>query len=100
MHRYAPVFGTGRALLAVSATAFGFAHLIFGNALSVVLTLVGGWQFARRYQRTGSLLAASVEHAIYGLLVFTAGLGQFTTAPDRWCHAGLPIASPGKRTEA
>jgi hypothetical protein len=40
-----------------------------------VLTLIGGWLFARRYQRTRSLLAASVEHALYGVLAFTVGLG-------------------------
>ncbi|MDW5322502.1 CPBP family intramembrane glutamic endopeptidase [Plantactinospora sp. KLBMP9567] len=77
MHRYAPVFGSGRWLVAASAVAFGFVHLIFGNALSVLATLAGGWLFARRYQRTGSLLVASVEHALYGLLVFTVGLGDF-----------------------
>ncbi|WP_422769130.1 CPBP family intramembrane glutamic endopeptidase [Plantactinospora sp. WMMC1484] len=77
MRRYAPVFGTGWWLVAASALAFGFVHLIFGNLLSVLLTLAGGWLFARRYRRSGSLLVASVEHALYGLLVFTVGLGDF-----------------------
>lgn len=67
----------GRGLVAASAAAFGCAHIIFGNALSVVLTLAGGALFATRYRRTGSLFAASVEHALYGLLVFTAGLGEY-----------------------
>ncbi|SHE94504.1 CPBP family intramembrane glutamic endopeptidase [Streptoalloteichus hindustanus] len=75
--RYAPLFGTGRAMVAASAGAFGFAHVIFGNWLSVVLTIVGGWLFATRYQRSQSLIAASVEHALYGVLVFTVGLGDF-----------------------
>lgn len=74
LHRYAPVFGE-RGGAAASAVAFGFAHLLFHNALSVLLTLAGGWLFARRYQRTRSLLAASVEHALYGVLAFTVGLG-------------------------
>jgi membrane protease YdiL (CAAX protease family) len=77
MHRYAPLFGTGPGLVAASAASFGWAHIIFGNALSVVLTLAGGALFATRYRRTGSLLAASVEHALYGLLVFTVGLGEY-----------------------
>ena len=51
------------------------AVVVFRNVLSVVLTLVGGWLFARRYQRTRSLLAVSVEHALYGVLAFTVGLG-------------------------
>ena len=76
-HRYAPVFGSGIGVVAASATAFGFVHIIFGNWLSVVLSFAGGWIFAMRYLRTRSLLAVSVEHALYGMLVFTVGLGQF-----------------------
>jgi hypothetical protein len=49
--------------------------LLFHNAFSVGLTLVGGWLFARRFQRTRSLLTVSVEHALYGVLAFTVGLG-------------------------
>lgn len=76
MHRYGPAFGNGVANVAASAAAFGYAHIIFGTAIAVVLTVVAGWVFARRYQRTRSLLTASVEHALYGVLAFTAGLGD------------------------
>ncbi|MDM4718954.1 CPBP family intramembrane metalloprotease [Micromonospora sp. WMMA1363] len=75
-HRYAPLFGTGTVLVAASATAFGVAHVIFGSIWSVLLTLAGGALFAWRYRRTRSLLAASVEHALYGILAFTVGLGD------------------------
>jgi membrane protease YdiL (CAAX protease family) len=75
LHRYRPVFGDGTGAAAASAVAFGCAHLMFHNVLSVLLTLVGGWLFARRYQRSRSLLTASVEHALYGVLAFTIGLG-------------------------
>ena len=47
------------------------------NELAVVLTLVGGWLFARTYLRTRSLLATAVEHAAYGCLLFTVGLGRW-----------------------
>ncbi|GIF47368.1 CAAX prenyl protease-like protein [Asanoa ferruginea] len=76
LHRYAPVFGTGWAAAAASAVAFGFAHIILGSFWSVLLTLAGGWLFARRFQRTRSLLVASVEHSLYGVLAFTIGLGD------------------------
>ena len=76
MHRYRPTFGNGAAAAAASAAAFGYAHIIYGSALSVVLTVVAGWMFARRYQRTRSLLTTSVEHAVYGVLAFTVGLGS------------------------
>ncbi|GAB2597417.1 hypothetical protein Aab01nite_72980 [Paractinoplanes abujensis] len=77
MHRYAPVFGAGKVVAAASAVAFGFAHLLFGNVIAVVATIVGGWLFARRYQSTGSLLTVSIEHALYGITIFTVGLGQY-----------------------
>jgi membrane protease YdiL (CAAX protease family) len=76
LHRYAPVFGTGRAAAVASTVAFGFAHLLFGNIVAVLMTLVGGWLFARRYQRTASLLTVSIEHALYGITIFTVGLGD------------------------
>lgn len=73
--RYGPAFGNWTT--AASAAAFGFVHIVFGSWVSVVLSAAGGWIFATRYRRTKSLLAASIEHALYGMLVFTAGLGQF-----------------------
>jgi len=76
-NRYQPLFGTGWALLAASALAFGFVHIIFGNWLSVVLCIVGGFLFALTYQRTGSLLLACLDHALYGNFIFTIGLGGF-----------------------
>jgi membrane protease YdiL (CAAX protease family) len=77
LHRYAPLFTSERQAAAAGAVAFGFAHIIFGNALAVALTTAGGWLFARRYQRTGSLFAVAAEHALYGIVIFTVGLGEF-----------------------
>lgn len=73
--RYGQAFGTWT--VAASAAAFGFVHIVFGSWVSVVLSAAGGWIFATRYHRTRSLLAASIEHALYGMLVFTVGLGQY-----------------------
>ena len=76
-HRYGPLFGTHRAALVVNAVAFGLAHAVFHNAVAVGLTLAGGALFSITYVRTKSLLAASVEHALYGCLLFTLGLGWY-----------------------
>ncbi|MFD6452716.1 CPBP family intramembrane glutamic endopeptidase [Nocardia sp. NPDC060220] len=75
-HRYAPIFGDGPRMIAASAVAFGFAHFIVGNPISVLLSAAAGVLFAARYRRTRSLLTTSVEHALYGILVFTVGLGD------------------------
>ncbi|WP_410873142.1 CPBP family intramembrane glutamic endopeptidase [Nocardia sp. A7] len=76
-HRYTPIFGDGPRMIAASATAFGFAHFIVGNWISVLLSIAAGALFAIRYQHTRSLLTTSIEHALYGILVFTVGLGDF-----------------------
>jgi CAAX protease family protein len=74
LHRYAPVFGRRRVAAAASALAFGFAHIIYGSVVSVVLTVALGALLARRFQRTRSLVVVWVEHSLYGLLAFTAGI--------------------------
>jgi uncharacterized protein len=76
-HRYQPLFGSGWVMLAASACAFGFVHIIFGNWISIVLCIIGGFLFAFTYQQSGSLLLTCIDHALFGNFIFTIGLGQF-----------------------
>ena len=76
-HRYGGLFPGRWAMIFANAAAFGFAHIIFENALAVILTLAGGFIFARTYERSNSILAVSIEHALYGDLIFTIGLGMY-----------------------
>ena len=76
-HRYGRLFGSPWVTTAASAIAFSWAHIVLMNELAVVLTLLGGWLFARTYVKTRSLLATAVEHAAYGCLLFTVGLGRW-----------------------
>lgn len=76
-HRYQPLLGSGWGMLLASAMAFGFVHIIFRNWLAVGLCVIGGLLFSFTYQASGSLLLASLDHAIFGNFVFTIGLGQF-----------------------
>lgn len=73
--RYKRLFG--KRTLLVSALAFGFLHIIYLNAVAVLLSVVAGLLFARVYRKTNSLTAATVEHALYGCIIFTVGLGKF-----------------------
>jgi membrane protease YdiL (CAAX protease family) len=75
-HRYGRAFGPAGTIVA-SAAAFGFAHVFFHNWFAVIASTVGGVLFALRYARSRSLLAATIEHGLYGVLLFTVGLGQF-----------------------
>ncbi len=76
-HRYRRLFGEGNWMVLASALAFGFVHIIFGHWISVVLSTAGGLLFAATYGRSRSLLLTSLEHAFFGDLIFTIGLGQF-----------------------
>jgi membrane protease YdiL (CAAX protease family) len=73
--RYRPLFPAASAIVLASAAVFAFSHIIFHNFWSVALTFVAGLLFAWRYQKTGSLLVSSLEHALYGCYMFTVGLG-------------------------
>jgi membrane protease YdiL (CAAX protease family) len=75
--RYQPLFGSGRGMIAASSLSFSFVHIIFGNWLTVGLCCLGGLLFSLTYQRSGSLLLASIDHALFGNSIFTIGLGQF-----------------------
>lgn len=75
--RYRPLVGGGAAMVLVSAAVFGWVHIVFEHWVSVVLTLIGGVLFARTFAQTRSVAAASVEHSLYGCLVFTIGLNSY-----------------------
>lgn len=77
-HRYkgqipAHLFGV------INAAAFGFAHVIFKNAMAPLLTFGAGVLFAHSYERHRSLPLVSLEHALYGSLLFALGLGKYFT---------------------
>ncbi|TDT87231.1 CPBP family intramembrane glutamic endopeptidase [Pseudodesulfovibrio indicus] len=79
--RYPPILRTPAALTLASVLSFAFLHVVFGNPVAVVLTIPAGYVFTRTYRDTGSLTLAALEHAAYGCIVFTVGLGRFFYHP-------------------
>ena len=75
-HRYR-VLASEKALLVLGAFAFSLAHLPFGNAWALGFTLIGGLMFGDTYLKSRSMLLSSVEHALYGCLIFTIGFGAY-----------------------
>ena len=61
----------------VNAFSFGFIHLVFHNLVSPFLCLLAGGLFAHSYQQHRALKWAVLEHAAYGCMVFTVGLGSY-----------------------
>ena len=76
-HRYRALFPHTMLLVFVSALAFAFVHIIFRNPVALAFTLAGGFLFAWRYSQCNSVLVTSLEHALYGCLMFTVGLGEY-----------------------
>ena len=61
----------------LSAITFGYAHILFLNWVAIFFTFCGGYFFALHYLRHRSLALACIEHALYGCLLFTVGLGWY-----------------------
>jgi uncharacterized protein len=85
-HRFRDLFRSDVALILVSASAFGFAHIIFLNWIAIIMTAAGGLLFARDYARHRSLSLTCLEHSLYGCLIFTVGLGRFFYTGAAWNH--------------
>lgn len=75
--RYGHIFRSQLALIIASGVLFGAAHLIFQNWVAPLLCVIGGIYFAQTYAKTRSLALAVVEHALYGCMMFTVGLGPY-----------------------
>jgi membrane protease YdiL (CAAX protease family) len=74
-HRYGALFGRGAAV--ANAALFSYVHIAFGNLIAVVFTFIGGLLFAATYEKHRSVLLVSIEHALYGIAIYTFGLGVF-----------------------
>ena len=84
--RYSRLFPNQIWLVITNALVFGLIHIIFQNPWAVLLTVIGGFFFAETYARTSSLRLVWLEHALYGCLIFTIGLGSF------FYHARVPTS--------
>ena len=86
-HRFGALFGERRVLAAiVNGALFGFAHIMFGSWISVVLSGALGFVIAWRYSHARSFWGAWFEHALYGDLVFTVGLGRYFFTGNGFAH--------------
>ncbi len=75
--RYKCFFGKQALMVTMSSAAFCIAHVLFINWVAPVLGFIAGLIFAGTYRKTKSLLIISVEHSLYGNMLFFIGLGWF-----------------------
>lgn len=77
-HRYGPLVGNRTGLIIpLNGVLFGFAHIVIGQPVAVIATILGGCLFAARYSDTRSFWAVFIEHTLWGAFVFTIGLGRY-----------------------
>lgn len=75
--RYKPIFRSERARVIASTIVFAYAHVLFINPVAPLLSLIGGYFFATTYHHHRSLALVTIEHALYGIALFTCGLGWY-----------------------
>lgn len=76
-HRYRTLFANKTVMIYTNAFLFGYMHIIFHNVIAVILTIGGGYIFARLYSREPSLYVLFIAHSLYGCMLFTIGLGEY-----------------------
>lgn len=75
--RYKKIVPEKYLLMLSNAIIFGLTHVIYDNLVAPIATFLVSWIFIFNYLKTQSLLNVSLEHYIYGLVMFTVGFGHF-----------------------
>lgn len=75
--RYKPFFGRDKLMVLMSALVFAYAHVLYINPVAPVISFLGGLIFALTYRKTCSLALVTLEHSLYGITLFTTGLGWY-----------------------
>ena len=81
--RYRHLFGSPWIFWVVNSVLFALLHLMYDHWIPVVGTFLVNAAFAWTYERCRALRWVALEHAIYGQIVFTFGLGTFFFEPVR-----------------
>lgn len=80
--RYAKLIPHKNIFIIVNAFLFSISHMFLHNWVILGATFFGGIAFALTYQKTRSTWLVSIEHSLYGLALFTIGIGSFLAFPS------------------
>lgn len=76
-HRYKRIIPNKSARIILSAASFALAHCVYDNWIAMGLSFAGGLLFAYTYAHSRSLLVCVLEHSLWGLWMFTIGVGKY-----------------------
>ncbi|MCK8129249.1 CPBP family glutamic-type intramembrane protease [Pseudoalteromonas sp. 2CM39R] len=79
-HRYKRIMPSKTVRILVSASVFALAHIVYANVLAVLLAFLGGLLFSYTYAQSRSTFVCVIEHSLWGLWMFTLGLGDVLDA--------------------
>jgi membrane protease YdiL (CAAX protease family) len=80
--RYNDLIGGKLSAILINGLLFGFCHITFNNWIAPICSFFAGVILAHSYQQHRSLKLAVIEHALYGCLVFTIGIGGYFFTGD------------------
>jgi membrane protease YdiL (CAAX protease family) len=81
-HRYGLLFTERKLSVLTNAALFALAHIFFKNWIAIIGAFAAGILLAMTYLGSRSLMVTSIEHALYGDLIFTLGIGYYFYNPD------------------
>lgn len=76
-HRYKRIMPLKNMRIFVSASVFALAHIVYANWVAVALAFAGGVLFAYTYAQSRSTFVCVIEHSLWGLWMFTIGIGRY-----------------------
>lgn len=80
-HRYTQLVKNKYFFIFLNAFVFSISHMFLRSWFVLLITFFGGIMFALTYKKTQSTWLVSLEHAVYGLWLFTVGIGQTLAFP-------------------
>ncbi|MGO2011465.1 MAG: CPBP family intramembrane glutamic endopeptidase [Pseudoalteromonas sp.] len=76
-HRYKRIMPSKTVRIVISASVFALAHIVYANVVAVILAFLGGLLFSYTYAQSRSTFVCVIEHSLWGLWMFTLGLGKY-----------------------
>ena len=80
--RYRDLIHNKHIFFIMNAALFSMSHVFLKSWLVLLVTFLGGLMFAYTYNKTKSTTLVSIEHSIYGLMLFTIGIGALLAFPS------------------
>ena len=76
-HRYSGLFPNTTSSVVLNSAFFSLSHIVFGNWVAVGGAFLVNFVFIHTYRKYNSLLIVVLEHFLYGVMIFSLGLGKF-----------------------